>query len=86
MGIFFMELISVGNEETKYLINRFVLQELGILLGECLTCEELLGVAHWREWGWFFEFFRVSFIKESTSSPNVSFLIDSTRGSIKSPA
>ena len=29
MGIFFMELISVGNEDTKYLINRFVLQELG---------------------------------------------------------
>ena len=37
MGIFFMELISVGNEDTKYLINRFVLQELGILLGGCLT-------------------------------------------------
>jgi hypothetical protein len=33
MGIFFMELISVGNEDTKYLINRFVLQELGIFLG-----------------------------------------------------
>ena len=32
-----------------------------------------------------FEFFKVSFIKESTSSLNVSFLIDSTRGSIKSP-
>ena len=32
MGIFFMELISVGNEDTKYLINRFVLQELGIYL------------------------------------------------------
>ena len=29
MGIFFMELISVGNEDTKYLINRFVLQGLG---------------------------------------------------------
>jgi len=29
MGIFIMELISVGNEDTKYLINRFVLQELG---------------------------------------------------------
>jgi len=27
-----MELISVGNEDTKYLINRFVLQELGIYL------------------------------------------------------
>jgi len=37
MGIFFMEFISVGNEDTKYLINRFVLQELGILLGGCLT-------------------------------------------------
>ena len=37
MGIFFMEHISVGNEDTKYLINRFVLQELGILLGGCLT-------------------------------------------------
>jgi len=33
----FMELISVGYENTKYLINRFVLQELGILLGGCLT-------------------------------------------------
>jgi len=32
-----MELISVGNEDTKNLINRFVLQELGILLGGCLT-------------------------------------------------
>jgi len=32
MGIFFMELISVGNEDTKYLINRFVLQWVGIYL------------------------------------------------------
>ena len=36
--------------------------------------------------GWFFEFFKVSFIKESTSSPYVSLLIDSTSGSIASPA
>ena len=27
MGIFFMEFISVGYESTKYLMNRFVLQE-----------------------------------------------------------
>ena len=27
--MFFMELISVGYENTKYLINRFVLQECG---------------------------------------------------------
>ena len=27
--MFFMELISVGYENTKYLINRFVLQEVG---------------------------------------------------------
>jgi hypothetical protein len=32
-----MELISVGNEDTKYLINQFDLQEQGILLGGCLT-------------------------------------------------
>ena len=30
-----------------YNINRFVLQELGILLGDFLTCEELVGVT-WR--------------------------------------
>ena len=39
----FMEFISVGYESTKYLMNRFVLQEYGILLGGCLTCEELSG-------------------------------------------
>ena len=35
--MFFMELISVGNEDTKYLINRFVLQECGKDLELCLT-------------------------------------------------
>jgi len=29
-----------------YNINRFVLQESGILLGECLTVKNLVGVAH----------------------------------------
>ena len=38
-----MELISVGNEDTKYLINRFVLQESGNLLGGLSDCEELVG-------------------------------------------
>jgi len=32
-----------------YNINRFVLQELGILLGVPLTCEELVGVNHTTE-------------------------------------
>ena len=45
--MFFMELILVGYENTKHLINRFILQENGILLGDCLTCEELVGVTHW---------------------------------------
>ena len=48
-------------------------------------CEELVGVTTGDDGVGFFEFFKVSFIKESTSSPYVSFLIDSTRGSIKSP-
>jgi len=26
---------------------------VGILLGGCLTCEELVGVTHRRWWGWF---------------------------------
>jgi len=29
---------------------RFVLQELGILLGGLSDCEELVGVPHWRWW------------------------------------
>ena len=37
MGIFFMELISVGYENTKYLINQFVLQENGSYLEGGLT-------------------------------------------------
>ena len=41
-----MELISVGNEDTKYLINRFVLQwEVG-RLWSVPDCEELVGVTH----------------------------------------
>ena len=43
MGIFFMELISVGNEDTKYLINRFVLQEFGEFTWRVSDCEELVG-------------------------------------------
>ena len=35
----FVELISVGKEDTKYLINRFVLQELRIFLGWNLTAK-----------------------------------------------
>jgi len=26
---------------------------MGILLGDCLTCEELVGVTYRRRWGWF---------------------------------
>jgi len=37
MSMFFMELISAGYENTKYLINRFVLQECGKCLEVCLT-------------------------------------------------
>jgi hypothetical protein len=44
----FMEFISVGYESTKYLINRFVLQEFGILLGGVSDCEELVGITHMR--------------------------------------
>ena len=39
--MYILELISSGYELTKYLINRVVIQEYGILLGGCLTCEEL---------------------------------------------
>ena len=43
MGMRFMELISVGYEKTKYLINRFVLQEMWeILLGRVPDSEELV--------------------------------------------
>jgi len=36
------------------------LQEYGILLGGCLTCEELVGVTHRGRWIWFY---KVSFFK-----------------------
>ena len=42
--MFFMELISAGYEDTKYLINRFVLQECGIILGGCLTVKNQGGL------------------------------------------
>ena len=42
MGIFFMELISVGNEDTKYLVNRFVLQGLGDFTWKVFDCQELV--------------------------------------------
>ena len=41
--MFFMELISVGYENTEYLINRFILQELGIYTWRVSDCEELVG-------------------------------------------
>ena len=44
----FMEFISVGNEDTKYLINRFVLQELVGDTWRLSDCEELVGVTHRR--------------------------------------
>ena len=40
----FMEFISVGYELTKYLINRFVLQEYGDFTGGMSECEELVGL------------------------------------------
>ena len=48
-----MELISVGNEDTKYLINRFVLQECGDFTWRMSGFEELVGVTHRRCCGWF---------------------------------
>jgi len=36
-----------------YNINRFVLQELGNFTWRVSDCEELVGVAHRRWWGWF---------------------------------
>ena len=39
----FMELISVGYEDTKYLINRFVLQGSGDFTLRVSDCEELVG-------------------------------------------
>ena len=44
MSMFFMEPISVGYENTKYLINRFELQEIGDFAWRPSDCEELLGV------------------------------------------
>ena len=41
--MFFMELISVGYENTKYLINRFVLQECGKVSGGCQTVKNQWG-------------------------------------------
>ena len=41
MSLCFMELISVGYENTKYLINRFVLQECGDFTWRVYDCEEL---------------------------------------------
>ena len=38
----FMKLISVGYENTKYLINRFVLQECGDFTWRESDCEELV--------------------------------------------
>jgi len=38
-----MEFISVGYESTKYLINRFVLQEYGDFTLWVSDCEELSG-------------------------------------------
>ena len=39
-----LELISSGYELTKYLINRVVIQEKGILLGGCLPLKNLWGL------------------------------------------
>jgi hypothetical protein len=39
----------------QYIKISFILQELWILLGWCLTSEELVGVTHWRRWGWNYE-------------------------------
>ena len=46
MSMFFMELISVGYENTKYLINRFVLQECVDFTWSVSDCEEFVGVTH----------------------------------------
>ena len=48
MGKRFMKLISVGYENTKYLINQFVLQENGEFTWKVSDCEELVGVTHRR--------------------------------------
>ena len=42
--MFFIELISVGYEDTKYLINRYVLQECGKCLEVCLTVKNQWGL------------------------------------------
>ena len=44
--MYFMELISAGYENTKYLINRLVLQECGDFTWRVSDCEELVGVTH----------------------------------------
>ena len=41
----FMELISTGYENTKYLINRFVLQECVDITWRVSDCEELVEVS-----------------------------------------
>ena len=41
-------LISAGYELTKYLINRFVLQEYGDFTWKVSDCEELVGVVYRR--------------------------------------
>ena len=56
-----MELISVGYENTKYLINQFVLQENGSYLEGGLTVKNQWGLLTGDEWGWFY---KVSLLKE----------------------
>jgi len=34
---------------------RWILQDLGILLGGLSDCEELVGVSHRRCWGWVYD-------------------------------
>ena len=43
MSICFMELISINYENTKYLINQFVIQECGDFSWRVSTYEELVG-------------------------------------------
>ena len=44
----FMELISVGKEDTKYLINRIILQECRNVVEGCLTLENYVGITYRR--------------------------------------
>ena len=66
----FMEFISVGYELTKYLINRFEIQECGDFTWMVSDCEELVGVTH-RRWVCIMLIFYSSGFQPALQSPSI---------------